>query len=225
MTQTVCGPSRRVLVHLPDSQGREGAFRGEGGPRCNSFSSFLSSSRIMRGTPLKGSCAIWCSSGRSKLSKSATKREDFVRTAILSMDSGLLGAWGPFSGSTRSKATFLITWTPFPHCADTCNDGTKATASKNHCALTWTRQRQDTIFSSHTIPRYLSPAVKSASSTLHFTICVKSTNFVSSWSLRTCLFNILYDKMRRMSGITLLLTEVQWWSQRKKIWANICFAN
>lgn len=40
------------------------------GPSCNSLSNSLSLSRIVRVTPFKARCMIWCSSGRSKLSES-----------------------------------------------------------------------------------------------------------------------------------------------------------
>ena len=182
MTQVVYSPSRRALVHLLDSHSRGGIFRGEGGPTCNSCSSSLSSSRIMRGTPLKGRWAIWCSSGRSKLSKSAIEStwsgQQFSGWWVAPCQSETL-SWGP-----GAQTIFILILIPFPTVLTSAMVVQKQQRIKLLCLST----NQGRISHYHSLV-----FLKSACFTYHFTICSKkSINFMSSQPLKTGLFSILY---------------------------------
>lgn len=104
----LCGPSGK-LCDLPDSQDGEGIFTGEGGPSSNSLSSSRSLSRIMRGTPFKVRGAIWCSSGRSKLSKSNSGRKHFVRAAASDAVGGQYGE-PRAPGAPRGQKYFIASF-------------------------------------------------------------------------------------------------------------------
>ena len=170
MTQVVYSPSRRALVHLLDSHSRGGIFRGEGGPTCNSCSSSLSSSRIMRGTPLKGRWAIWCSSGRSKFSKSATEStlsgQQFSGWWVAPCQSETL-SWGP-----RAQTIFIIILIPFP----TVLTSAMAVQKQQRIKLLCLSTNQGRISHYHSLV-----FKKSACSTYHFIICSKKVLIL--WAL------------------------------------------